>query len=65
MIPAYLNPSIFALELIRQSIYVDEEHFTTHRKDSWIKYHINFRPFVVKKPVALPKVEKVLKAMNF
>ena len=61
----YLTPSVFTLELIRQRIYVDEEHFTSHRKDSWIKDPINFKPFVVKKETTLPMVEKVLKDMNF
>ena len=65
MLLVYLTPSIFTLELIRHRISVDEEHFTMHRKDSWIKYPINFGPFVVKKPAALPMVEKVLKAMKF
>ena len=65
MLLVYLTPSLFALELMRQRIYVDEEHFTSHRKDSWIKYPINFGPFVVKKPTTLPMVEKVLKAMKF
>ena len=61
----FLTPSVCALELIRKRIYADEEHFTAHRKDSWIKYHLNFGPFIVKIPAMLPIVEKVLKAMNF
>ena len=65
MLPIYLNPSIFTLELIRKRISADEEHFSTHRKDSWIEYPINFGPFVVKKPTTLPMVEKVFKAMKF
>ena len=65
MLPVYLTPSIFTLELIRQTISANEEHFTVHKKDSWIKYPINFGPFVVKKPTALPMVEKFLKAMKF
>ena len=65
MLPIYLTPSVFKLELIKKRISADEEYFTTHKKDSWIKYPINFGPFIVKKPASLPKVEKVLKAMNF
>ena len=65
MLPVYLTPLVFALELIRQRISADEEHFTAHRKDSWMKYPNNFRPFVVKKPTTLLKVEKFLKAMKF
>ena len=65
MLPVYLTPLVFALELIRLTIFPDEERFTVHKKDSWIKYPINFGPFIVKKPVALPKVEKVLKAIKF
>ena len=65
MLPFYLTPSVFTLELIRQSIFAGEEHFTAHRKDSWIKYPINFKPFVLKNPTTLPMVEKVLKAMKF
>ena len=65
MLPVFLTTSVFTVELIRQRISTDEENFTVHRKDTWIKYPINFRPFIVKKPTALPMVEKVLKAMNF
>ena len=65
MLLVYLNPSVSTLELIRQRISVDEDHFTTHRKDSWIKYSINFEPFIVKNPSMLPMMEKVLKAMKF
>ena len=65
MLPVYLTSSVFALELIRQRISVDEDHFIVHKKDSWIKYPINFGPFVVKNPTTLPMVEKVLKAMKF
>ena len=65
MLPVYLNPSVFTLELIRQRISIDEEHFIAHKKDSWIKYPINFGPFVVKSPTTLPMVEKILKAMKF
>ena len=64
-LPVYLNPSVFTAELIRKSVSADEEHFTTHRKDSWMKYPINFGSFIVNKLETLPKVEKVLKAMNF
>ena len=46
-------------------ISVDEDHFTAHRKDSWIKYPINLGPFVVEKPTMLLMVEKFLKDMNF
>ena len=46
-------------------ISTDEEHFTVDMKDSWIKYPINFGPFVMKKPTVLPMVEKVLKEIKF
>ena len=65
MLPIYLNPSIFALELIRKRNSADEEHFTAHEKDSWIKYPINFGPFIVKKLATLQNVGKLLKNMNF
>ena len=65
MLPIFFTPLEFALELIRQRISANEEHFTAHRKDSWIKYPINLGPFSVKKPTVLPMVEKVLKAMKF
>ena len=65
MIPVYLTPLVLALELIKKRISADEEYFTTHKKDSWIKYPINFRPFIVKNPTTLPKMKKVLKDMKF
>ena len=65
MLPFFLTPSMFTLELIRQRTFADEEHFTAHKKDFWIKYPINFGHFVVKRPAALPMLEKVLKAINF
>ena len=57
LLPIFLTSTVFVLELIRHRIVADEEHFTAHRKDSWIKYPINFGPFVVKKPTTLPMVE--------
>ena len=65
MLPVYLTPLVFTLDFIRKRIFANEEHFTMHRNDSWIKYPINFGPFVVKKPTTLAMVEKVLNAMNF
>ena len=65
MLPVYLTLSIFTLELIMKRISTDEDHFTAHRKYSWIKYPIKFGPFFVKNPTTLPMVEKVLKAMKF
>ena len=65
MLPIYLTPLVFTLELIRHRIFVYEEHFTAHGKDFWMKYPINFGPFIVKKPPTLPMVEKFLKAMKF
>ena len=61
----YLNPSLFTPKFIKKKISTDEEHFTAHMKDSWIKYPINFGPFILKNPTTLPIVEKILKDMKF
>ena len=65
ILPVFLTPTIFSLELIRQRIHADIEHFTSHKKNSWIKYPINIGSFIVKKEEAISIVEEMLKQMKF
>ena len=47
--PAFLNLTVFALELIRQRLIVENEHFLSFRKSSGIKFPWTIDPFTIKK----------------
>ena len=56
ILPAFLTPMIFALELIRQKLIIENEHFINFRKASEIKFPWVVGPFIIKRKVALPVV---------
>ena len=62
---AFLTPMIFALELIKQNLIVENDHFINFRKASKIKFPWVLGPFIVKIKYALPVVESLLKYMGF
>ena len=67
VLPIFLTTSVFALEVMRQRISADIEHFTAPslKRSSWIKYPLTVGNFILKKEAALPIIEKVLKQLNF
>ena len=63
ILPIFLTVSIFSLEVMRQRISADFEHFTTPKlkKSSWIKYPLTVGNFILKKEAELPLIEQTLK----
>lgn len=65
VLPTFLTSRIFEFEFTRQRLHFETEHFIDYKKASNIKFHYNIGPFVIKTRLALPIIEKLLKAMNF
>ena len=65
VVPTFLNLSVFSLELIRQRIIIENEHFLNFRKSSDIKFPWAIGPFVIKNKAALPLIESMLREMGF
>ena len=51
VLPIFLTTSVFALEVMRQRILADREHFTAPslKRSSWIKYPLTVGNFVLKR----------------
>ena len=64
-LPSFLTPIIFSLDLIRQKLVVEKEHFINFKKSSEIKFPWVIGPFIIKSRVYLPMVEYLLKEMEF
>ena len=65
ILSAFITHRVFPLELIRQKLIVENEHFISFRKASEIKVPWVVGPFIIKNKVALPVVEILLKGMGF
>ncbi len=67
MLLVFLTSNIFSLELMRQRIQEDIEHFTTPKlkKSAWIKYPLSVDNYILKKDESLPIIEEVLKQYRF
>ena len=58
--PAFLTPRIFALELIRKKLIVENEHFLNFRKAYEIKFPLKVGPSIIKNKVSLPIIGVLL-----
>lgn len=67
ILPVFLTSNVFSLDLMRQRLHSDIEHFTAPKltKSAWIKYPLTVGHYVLKKEVALPIIEKLLKKFKF
>ena len=65
ILPAFITPRVFALELIRPKLIVEHEHFISFKKASEIKFPWLVGPFIIKSKAAFPLVESLLKEMGF
>ena len=65
ILPTFLTPRIFDLELIRLKLIVENDHFINFRKAYEIKFPLKNGPFIIKNKAALPVVEGLLQKMNF
>ena len=64
VLPAFLIPRIFALELIGKNLIVESEYFINFKKSTEIKFPWVVGPFIIKSRVSLPVVENLLKEMR-
>ena len=56
---------MFALELIRQKLIVEDEHFLIFKKTSEIKFPWTMGPFFIKRKASLSIIEIMLREMGF
>ena len=63
--PTFLSMRVFALELIRQRLIVEYEHFLSYKKPSGINYPWTVGPLTIKSKASLPMIESMLKEMRF
>ena len=56
---------MFALELIRQRLIVEDEHFLSYKKPSEIKFPWTIGLFGIKRKSYLPMMESMLIEMGF
>ena len=57
ILPAFLTPNIFALELIKQKLIVENEHFINFKKALEIDFPWVVGPSIIKRKDTLPVVD--------
>ena len=65
ILPAFLTAMVFSLELIKQRLTVEEEHFLNSKKSSNLIFPWEVGPYTVRSRVSLPLVGSLLKDMGF
>ena len=65
ILPRFLTLRVFALELIKHKLIVENEHFLNFKKYSEIKFPWVVSPFIFKNKFALPMIEILLREMGF
>ena len=65
ILPAFLTHPIFFLELIRQKLMVEEEHFLNFKKSSNLVFPWKLGPYTVRNRDAFPLVSNSLRGMEF
>ena len=65
ILPEFLTPRIFTLELIRHKLIVENDHFINFRKASEIKFPWVVGPFIIKNKSTLLVIESMLQDTNF
>ena len=65
VLPTFLMSRIFALELIKQRLVAEDEHFITSRKHADIRFSWVVGPFTSKNKLDFPKVKNFLKEKGF
>ena len=57
--------SVFALELVRQRLIVEDDHFLSYKKPSGIKFPWTVGPLTINSKESLPTIESMLIEMGF
>ena len=65
ILPPFFTVRVFALELIRQRLIVEDENFLSYKKTSEIKFPWTVGPLGIKGKSALPIIEIMLREMGF
>ena len=65
ILPSFLTPRVFSLELIRQKLIVEEEHFLNFKKSSNLIFPWELKPYTVRSKVAFSLVSNLLRGMEF
>ena len=65
ILPAFLTPRIFFLELIRQKLMVEEEHFLNFKNNSNLVFPWKLGPYTVRNRATLTLVSNLLRGMEF
>ena len=65
MIPAFLTPRIFSLDLLRKRLHLDELHFANKKKTSNFKVPITIGPFLVKNRATIELIDDIMACFGF
>ena len=65
LFPAFLTHRVFSMELIRQKLVLETEHFLNFRNSIKIKYPWVVGPFIIKNKDDLPMIVSFLNEMGF
>ena len=65
LFPTLFTPRVFSMEVIRQRLIVETEHFLNFKKPSEIKFPWAVGPFIIKNKVSLLNIESLMKEMGF
>ena len=65
ILPTFLTVRVFALELIRQRLIVEDEHLLIYNKPLEVKFPWKVGPFGIKSKSTLPTFESMLREMGF
>ena len=65
ILPAFLTPRVFSLELIRHKLIVEEEHFLNFKKSSSLIFPWELKPYTVRSRDILSLLTNFLRGMEF
>ena len=65
ILPTFFTVRVFALELIRQRLIVEDEHFLSYKKPSEIKFPWTVDPFGIKRKSSFLVIESMLRELEF
>ena len=65
MLPSFLTPQIFSLEVLRQRLHSDELHFSSKKQTSTFKVPITVGPFTVRNRAAIKLIDDMMSCFSF
>ena len=64
-LPVFLTPRIFALEVLRQRLHLDELHFSSKKKTSSFKFPITIGTFTVRNKATIQLIDDIMVLFRF